>query len=98
MIRRWISDVPSKIVKILAIGGPVAAATADTTEIRFSGPFFTRLRRLIRRTWRRLAGRAGRERSASPVGTVHDFRDVLQVTAAHISVVPASRSSAGPSA
>jgi NADPH2:quinone reductase len=48
--------------------------------------------------WRRLAGRAGRERSASPVGTVHDFRDVLQVSAAHISVVSASRSSAGPSA
>jgi hypothetical protein len=39
MIRRWISDVPSKIVKILAIRGPVAAATADPTEIRFSGPF-----------------------------------------------------------
>jgi NADPH2:quinone reductase len=48
--------------------------------------------------WRRLAGRAERERSASPVGTVHDFRDVPQMSAAHISVVPASRSSAGPSA
>ena len=47
---------------------------------------------------RRLAGRAERERSASPVGTVHDFRDVPQMSAAHISVVPASRASAGPSA
>jgi hypothetical protein len=32
--------------------GPAATATADTTEIRFSGPFFTRLGRLIRQTWK----------------------------------------------